>query len=432
MATEAIPSTGTNAPEAPAPEPQSPEAADEARIQKYAKQAVLAATESADADTAALEQARGEDGADKARDPETGKFLPKKKEKNAAKPKVAANGRVAEAAGKAEPAAVKEPAEGSEADKQTPEFAGGLGKARRLFKEGKIAEGMKLVGLDPERVPNGMWVALRKETDKREAQILSAHAKVEEQREEVKREARELVAQLRPFAEAQQALQSGDEDKVFELIFGKTVDEWQRERLGRMHRGDLRKDPVVSEFAKKLEAEKAERIKLQRLLEERDAQAQQREEQAAIERRQGEYREELKGQFESSGDARLQRAASLPWFVKAVHDEQLKSYKFDTDTRQEDYLTVDEAIERVYDKRRLTAAQWEELTDGLASSEKRDPGTLNQVASVRRGSDVKRAAKAPTTLSRSEAADPTHRPEMDDEQRLAYYANLHARNIANG
>lgn len=427
-----IPSTGTNAPEAPAPAPQSPEAADEARIQKYAKQAVLAATESAETDTAALDAARGEDGAEKARDPETGKFLPKKKEKNAAKPKVAANGRVAEAAGKAEPAPVKEPADSGETDKQTPEFTGGLGKFRRLLNEGKVDQAFKAAGLDANKVPNGMWKALRIESDKREREIEAAHAEVQSQREAFHVEARQVSEKLRPFAEAADAYAAGDEDKVFELIFGKTVDVWQRERLARMHRGDLRKDPVVAEFNAKLAAERAEREKLVKLLEERDAAEKQRADEAAVESRRAEYREELKEQFESSGDQRLQRAASLPWFVKMVHDEQLKSYKFDPRSKQEDYLTVDEAIERVYDPERLTAAQWKQLTGELDSSEKRVPGAQTQVASDRRGNDVKRVAKAPTTLSRSEAADPTHRPEMDDEQRLAYYANLHARNLANG
>ncbi len=437
MATE-VPSTGTNAPEAPVPAAESPEAADEARIQKYAKQAVLASVESAEKDTAALESARGDDGGEKPRDPETGKFLPQKKEKP--------NGdKKAKAAPKASPEAVQKPAaSGDRADGKRGDdsaeatapvaepLSGGLGKAKRLAREGKIAEALKLIDLDPEKIPGGQWAAWRKENRKKESEILAAHAEVESQREAVKSEARALVAELRPYAEAAEALKSGDEDRVFELIFGKTVDEWQRGRLARMHRGDLSKDPVVAEFNKKLAAERAEREKLVKLLEERDANERQRAEEAAVEKRRSEYREELAAQLEGAADERLQRAASLPWFVKMVHDEQLKSYSFNPRTKQEDYLTVDEAIERVFDEERLTAAQWKQLTGELASPEKRVPGAQNQVASDRRGNDVKRVAKAPLTLSRSEAADPTHRPDMDDEQRLTYYANLHARNLANG
>ena len=431
MSTEA-PSTGTNAPPVDAPAADSPEAKSDANIAKYAKQAAEMALKSADTETSALEAARGEsEDGEKPRGPD-GKFLPQKakpKEKNAKQAKPERT----EAAG----VPSKEPAAGKEQSKEGAQPAadepiGGLGKARRLVREGKIADALKLIDVDPEKIPGGQWAAWRRENRRKESELVAAHREVESQREAVKSEARELVSQLRPFAEAKQAIESGDEDAAFQLMFGKSVDEWQRERLARMHRGDLRKDPVVSEFAKKLEAEKAERLKLQKLLEERDAAAQQREEQAAIEKRQGEYREELKGQLADSGDARLARAAELPWFVKAVHDEQLKSYKFDPVTKHEDYLTVEEAIERVYDPERLTAAQWRQLTGESDSSEKRGPDTQNRVASDRRGTDVKRAAKAPLTLSRSEAADPTPRPSMDTEQRIQYYSNLHARNLMNG
>ena len=438
MATEAIPTTGTNAPEAPAPATDSVEAKEAALIAKYAKQAAEAKLKSDTADTEALESARGDEPAEgeKPRGAD-GKFLPSKDKKDGKAKAEKAAPQAAKPA-KVGKEAAAEPADRPAADvvrpdsDSVPEFAGSLGKAKRLVHEGKIAEALKLIDCDPEKIPGGQWAAWRKENRKKEAEVLAAHAEVERKHEAVKSEARELVAQLRPFAEAQKAIQEGDEDAAFQLMFGKSVDEWQRERLARMHRGDLRKDPVVSEFAKKLEAEKAERVKLQKMLEDRDEQARQREEQATIERRQGEYREELKEQLSASADERLQRAADLPWFVKLVHQEQLDSYKFDPRTKHEEYLTVDEAIERVYDPERLTAAQWKQLTGEHDSSEKRVPGTQNQVVSDRRGSDVKRVAKAPTTLSRSEAADPTPKPKLQGEDLIAYYVNLHAQNSANG
>ncbi len=439
MSTEA-PSTGTNAPPVDAPAADSPEAKSDERIAKYARQAAEAALKSADTETSALESARGEsEDGEKPRGPD-GKFLPQKGKKDVKQPVAKAAGpnvgKVSKGKESVLPLAGKPDERGDSADEgggeKTLEFSGSLGKARRLAKEGKFAEVLEMVGLSADKIPGGQWAAWRKENAKEAAKLRAREQDIVTAHEQVKSEARELVSQLRPFAEAKQAIESGDEDAAFQLMFGKSVDEWQRERLARMHRGDLRKDPVVSEFAKKLEAEKAERLKLQRLLEERDAAAQQREEQAAIEKRQGEYREELKGQLADSGDARLARAAELPWFVKAVHDEQLKSYKFDPVTKHEDYLTVEEAIERVYDPERLTAAQWRQLTGESDSSEKRGPDTQNRVASDRRGTDVKRAAKAPLTLSRSEAADPTPRPSMDTEQRIQYYSNLHARNLMNG
>lgn len=429
-----VPTTGTNSPPVETPEPQSPEAKSDANIAKYAKQAAELALKSQTTETDALETARA-DGEEKPRDEKTGKFLPQKAKDGKAKTEKAAAKAAKPEAKPAKEGASAKPAEKSDDGLDSagvPEFAGSLGKARRLAKEGKIAEVLEMVGLSADKIPGGQWAAWRKENAKEMAKLRAREADVVAAHEQVKNEARDLVAQLRPFAEAKQAIGIGDEDAAFQLMFGKSVDEWQRERLARMHRGDLRKDPVVSEFQKKLDAEKAERVKLQKMLEERDQQAQEREEQAAIAKRQAEYREELKGQLADSGDARLARAAELPWFVKMVHDEQLKSYKFDPVTKHEDYLTVEEAIERVYDPERLTAAQWRQLTGESDSSEKRDPGTQTQVASDRRGTDVKRAAKAPLALSRSEAADPTPRPTMSTEQRIAYYSNLHARNLMNG
>lgn len=435
-----VQSTGTNAPPVETPAADSPEAKSDANIAKYAKQAAEAALKSADTETSALETARGEsEDGEKPRGPD-GKFLPAKKANDGKAKTEKATPKAAKQATSAKPDAADAAKSGEQGGKSVDggvdeggiQLSGGLGKAKRLVREGKIAEALKLIDVDPEKIPGGQWAAWRKENAKEAAKLRAREQDIVTAHEQVKSEARELVSQLRPFAEAKQAIESGDEDAAFQLMFGKSVDEWQRERLARMHRGDLRKDPVVSEFAKKLEAEKAERLKLQKLLEERDVQAQQREEQAAIEKRQGEYREELKGQLSDSGDARLARAAELPWFVKMVHQEQLDSYKFDPRTQHEDYLTVEEAIERVYDPERLTAAQWRQLTGEHNSPEKRDPGTQNQVASDRRGSDVKRVAKAPLTLSRSEAADPTPRPTMDTEQRIAYYSNLHARNLMSG
>ena len=344
-----------------------------------------------------------------------------------AKPKVAADGRVAEAAGKAGAATVEEPAESGAAPEPAPEFVGGLGKAKRLAREGKVAEALKLIDLDPEKIPGGAWAAWRKANNAKEAELVAAHRKVEEQREAVKATARELVAQLRPFAEAKQALDAGDDDRVFELVFGKTADQWQRERLARMHRGDLRKDPAVVDVLKRLDAEKAEREKLQRQLQERDEEAKAEREKAAIQQARQAYREQLKSNLEASADPRLQAAASLPWFIKMVHEERLKSYNEETD----DCLSEEEAIEAVYDENRLTVAQWKQLTGGLDPTVERGQDTKNPVATDRRANDVKRA-QAPTSLTRSATVEAAPERRRSEKESLEYWSAKASKFAAQG
>jgi len=307
---------------------------------------------------------------------------------------------------------------------EVPEFSGGLGKAKRLAREGKIADALKLIDLDPDKIPGGAWASWRTANAKRDAEIHKRETDIITAHQKVQSEARELVAQLRPFAEAKTAVESGDEDRAFELIFGKTVDVWQRERLARMHRGDLSKDPAVAEATRRAKAAEDDAKQLRRDLEERDQKAAERDAEAARERRQGEYREELKEQFAGSDDARLARAAELPWFIRMVHKEQLDSYKFDPHSRQEDYLTVEEAIERVYDPERLTATQWKQLTGGLDPTVERDPGTITQVATDRRANDVKRVAKAPTSLSRSATVEAAPERRRTEKESLAHWSGI--------
>ena len=404
--------------------------------------ASLGVGEAPEAEPAPAEKPRAKDGkfvADKskAKEKTDGKATEAKAAPEAVlngkeKPKLAANGRVAEADGKAGGKAVEEPAASGVEVEPQPEFVGGLGKAKRLAREGKVAEALKLIDLDPEKIPGGAWASWRKANDKRDAEIARKEADILEAHQKVKDEARELVAQLRPFAQAKEALESGDEDRVFELVFGKTVDEWQRGRLAKMHRGDLSKDPAVVEATRRAKAAEDHAAQLRKELEERDQKTAEREQQAAVEKRQVEYREELKEQFAASDDPRLQAAAELPWFIKMVHKEQLDSYKFDPRTRQEDYLTVEEAIERVYDPERLTAAQWKQLTGELSSTVERVPGTKTQVATDRRVNDVKRVAQAPTSLSRSATVEAAPERRRSEKESLAYWSGQAAKTAAQG
>lgn len=426
MATEAATVAATAA-ETTATPVQTPEERSEALIQRHARAAAV--------DAAAEPEGAAEGGStgERPRGPD-GKFLPEKKAK--AKGKDDASGKKED---KAASEAVPKPAahsgggagEGSadSAEDPTPApepLTGGLGKARRLAQEGKLGEALKMIGVDAEKLTSGQWGAWRKENARREREIVAAHQEVERQRESVKAEARQLVAELRPYAEAAEALKSGDEDRVFEIIFGKSVDEWQRERLGRMHRGDLRKDPVVTELKKLFEAEKTERQKLeQRLLEREEAEKLERAK-AEQQRAQETYRADLAARLADSGDPRLERAASLPWFVQKVHQLRLDSYRIDPMTGREDCLSEEEAIEAAYDEDKLTVAQWKQLTGSLPAAANRGPDTQNQVATDRRGTDVRRAAKAPTTLSRSEAADAvTHeKPPPGSKELVEYHARL--------
>ena len=297
---------------------------------------------------------------------------------------------------------------------------GGLGKAKRLAREGDVAGAMKLIGLDPEKIPGGQWAAWRKENAKKEARVMEAHAEVERQRAQVKNEARELVSQLRPFAEAKQAIESGDEDAAFQLMFGKSVDEWQRGRLARMHRGDLSKDPAVTELTKRLDAERAERLKLEQTLRER-------EERATAERTQAEYMQSLKSRIADHADERVAAAAELPWFVKMVRDERLRYYDPRTDTS----ISEEEAIENVFDEDRLTVAQWKQINGGLDPSG-RAPSTQNRESSDRRGTDVKRAPKAPLSLSRSATVEAAPEQRRDSKQSLEHWSGIASKLAAQG
>jgi len=305
-----------------------------------------------------------------------------------------------------------------------PEFSGGLGKAKRLAREGDIAGALKLIDLDLDKIPGGVWASLRKfhheekaKVHKRESDVIAAHQKVQS-------EARELVAQLRPFAEADAALKAGDEDRVFEIIFGKSVDEWQRGRLAKMHRGDLSKDPAVSDLTRRLDAERLERQKLEKRLEERDQAAAERDRKAAADAAGAKYRDDLTERMAGSGDERLAAAAEHPWFIKMVHDERLKHYRYDETTDTEDCISEEEAIEAVYDPERLTAAQWKQLTGGLDPTVERDPSTITRVATDRRVNDVKRVAKAPTSLSRSATVEAAPERRRSDKESLAHWSGI--------
>ena len=324
-----------------------------------------------------------------------------------------------------------DPAQAAPADAEP--FTGGLGKAKRLAREGKIADALKLIDLDPEKIPGGAWASWRTANAKRDAEIARREADIVQAHQKVKDEARQLVAELRPLAEAKAAVESGDEEQAFQLIFGKSSDQWQREKLAKMHRGDLSKDPAVLEAQRQAKEARDAAAKLREELEERDRKAAERDQQAAQERRQVEYREELKEQFAAHDDARIRAAAELPWFIKMVHKEQLDSYKFDPDTRQEDYLTVEEAIERVYDPERLTAAQWKQLTGGLSPTAERDPGTITPVATDRRANDVKRAPlRAPTSLSRSATVEAAPERRRTPEESLKHWSGLATKFAAQG
>lgn len=385
--------------------------ADEAK-----SRAATAAAEAGSAPEAAEKSAKA-DG-EKPRGPD-GKFLPE-----GGKPKEKANADKQKTEAKAAPEAVQKPsARGDRADgkggndpaeAQAPAaepLAGSLGKAKRLVREGDIGGALELIGLSVDQIPGGVWASMRKHHQKREHELVAAHEEIQRQREDIRSEARALVEQLRPFAEAKAALESGDEDKVFEVIFGKSVDDWQRERLARMHRGDTRKDPAYAEILKRLDAEKAERERLEKSLrEERET--------AAVQRAQAKYIEDLKGRIANHPDERVAAAASLPWFVEAVRDERRKHYDPRTDTS----ISEEEAIELVFDEERLTVAQWRQLTGGHSSHGVRDPGTQTQATTGRPGTDVKRAAKAPTTLSRSAAAEAAPAVKRSAKESLEYWA----------
>src|SRR5262245_33175955 len=126
----------------------------------------------------------------KERDPKTGQFL-----KSGAKPKAEtrADAGPGGAHNPAEPGATPGPA--TKKPVEDPEKPGPSAdsKARRLVREGKLAEAMQTIGLDPSKLESPKWAAWRKENDRAAAAISESRAQVERERAEVRQEAQSIV-----------------------------------------------------------------------------------------------------------------------------------------------------------------------------------------------------------------------------------------------
>lgn len=401
----------------PTVDPAARAAKEKASADKWAAKAVEAmnAGKSEPAEEAPAEKPRAKDG----------KFATsKEKSAVAAKPKVDPDSAVAKDVGKAEAkpadaAADKEPADKAEAQ---PELVGSLGKARRLAREGKYEEAAKLIDLPLDKIPGSHWAAWRRENAKKESQILEAHAVVKREREALEADARQIVSEFKPYVAAKKAYEAGDYEEFFKLTTGEDLNTFQRKALAKLHGApSVAKDPAVLELRAQLEAERKERVALQQKLDQEKQQAEARKVHA-------EYVEGLKGRIAEYPDERVAAAAEKPWFVKLVLDERRKHYDPNTDTS----ITEEEAIERVFDEERLTVAQWRDLTGGLSSSGERAAGTLNRLETDRRANDVKRVAKAPTSLSRSATVEAAPERRRTEKESLAHWSGLASKFAAQG
>ncbi len=398
-----------------------------ASANKWAAEAVKALEAGEAKQKAAAAEAGEPAQAERPRDPVTKQFLPTKKGKTDAKPKEAKAAPAAEAVPKPTapsgdaPTGSDDPAEAASADPAP--LAGSLGKVKRLVNEGKIADAFKLIGLDPEKLTGGMWKSWRHENKKKEAELVAASEAIETKRQEFHAEARRLHGDLRHLAQAKDAIDAGDDEAAFKLLWGKSAAEWQREQLMALTKGGAppKKDPQIAEALAEARAarERAEKL-------EADLKAERASADAA--RVQSQFLTDLKGRLADHADERVSAAAEKPWFVKLVRDELRSHYDPHTDTS----IPEDEAIELVFDPERLTASQWRELTGGLDPSGQRDPRTSNGAVTDHRGNDAKRAAKPLTSLSRSAAAEATPAVKRDEKASREYWATEGARLASQG
>ena len=421
----------TEAVQAPiVPAAESPEAATNERIAKYAKQAEDATVASAEAAANGLAEARGE-SAEKTADGDKprgadGKFLPAKKAndgkakteanaKAAPKPASKAPGDAADGAKPAKPAERGTDGPGSDGG----EKGHGIGRIKRLVADGKIADALAQIGLSPDKLAAGQWKAWRIENQKAMAKVEARRQEVEARHEATRADVRAIVEEFKPYVAAKQAYEAGDYEEFFKLTTGEDLNTFQRKALAKLHGApNVAKDPVVAELRKKNE-------ELMRGLETFKAELQAKEQAAELSRLQAEYKTKLTGMLADSDDARMARAAEDPSFVEDVRKELLKHYDPETDTSIPELEAAELVLERIDQEAERAAARRRKLY-GEDSPAETDRSRSISAASDRGATPVRRAAKAPTTLSRSEAADPAPTQTMTTEQRIAYYARLAA------
>jgi hypothetical protein len=215
---------------------------------------------------------------------------------------------------------------------------GTLGKARRLFNEGKIEEALELalgINLDKIEPTTKQWRGVKRIAAEARAEAATAKATADKEANE----ARQVLQQVMPFVDGAQAYLKGDFATFLKLTTGDTPEQFQRKLVEQLHSAPAA-DPAVMRRIEQLEQErKAERAAWQA------EQQRMQQENARLQyaQAQREYVAELTEELKAV--PQFAKVASKPAFLQRVVALQQEAYNHKTKT------TIDtiEAAEMVWD-----------------------------------------------------------------------------------
>lgn len=247
---------------------------------------------------------------------------------------------------KAKEAEAKPEPEAKKDEEEKPASPGTLGKARRLFAEGKIEEALELalgVNLAKIEPTTKQWKGVKR-------YVLEAKEEVTQVRQQAEQEvnqARHVAQQLQPFINGAQAYLKGDFATFLKLTTGDTPENFQRKLIGQLHEAP-KSDPALlarlEAVERERQAERAQTADANRKYQE--LQAQQKYEQAVTA-----WKSNIAAELK---DTEYAKAASKPVFLDRVYDMQAKHYNARTQTT----LDTSEAAELV----------WEEMYGGVVET----------------------------------------------------------------
>lgn len=227
--------------------------------------------------------------------------------------------------------------------------AGTIAFAQKLVVDGKIADAMKAIGLDPEGLSGKAWEAFRKDNAKAAAKLersredaTRARGEAEQAYRYVEQTAANLERQYGAYKAAHEALQAGDLDK-FAQALGTSFDELNRRALQQLST----RDPEVAKIRAELTEERRARA-------EESARAQQATQwTGAVQRTQQ--------ALSSMEDPRVTAALSEdPAFAPAVLTHLLETAKRTGD----DSMTLDMAVNAVLGSAQAQYARMQKIFGG--------------------------------------------------------------------
>jgi hypothetical protein len=384
-----------------------PEPGSRAMADWHAKAAAKAVLEEATAAAAGLEAAReAGDGTEEAQEEATpgrrkdGTFLPKGK-------KAKTNGKAAQAAAAKteEPAAAGDDGKAADAEAGEPapaagagdNLGGGIGRARKLVREGNIAGALELIGLHPEKLEGKQWGAFRQ----REKAAQDAARAASEKEQGLANVARQLQQQYGRYDEAQKAYEAEDYDTAFKLAFNETADDYTRKRVHSLH--TKTKDPEVIKLRKELDAMRVEKqTDMQRAQEQAAEQGRKQARQT--------YQQTLATELAEMDDRRIQRVATKKAFIQKVFDIQEQHWN--------------EGAQSTIDTVEAAELAWEELYEGVAGETSTTVASSTSRSAGTAKTPVRQGSKGSTTLNPHEAseASPAHKLKPGSPELRLFYA----------